>query len=95
MKYKITEDDYTAKGKRSTIVEVEACCEPFAKAQTRRTDNEGYDALIRTKCEYVPQGNELKVIETEGCFVMGSDLPPINLCPWCGAAKGESDGNNT
>lgn len=48
------------------------CCEDWEEAHKRGTDNESYDVLI---------GYE------NGLPVIGSDLPPVRFCPWCGARK--------
>ena len=49
------------------------CCPEWLKAQQSGTDNEGYGRLIQ--------------VYPDGAASMGSDLPPIRFCPWCGADK--------
>ena len=44
-------------------------CSEFREAQQSCTDNEGYGRLIR---------------EWGGEWRIGSDLPAMNYCPWCG-----------
>jgi hypothetical protein len=52
---------------------VDRCnCAEFKKAQERGTDGEGYGRLIYHS-------------ELIG-YLMGSEFPPINYCPWCGKA---------
>jgi hypothetical protein len=47
------------------------CCKPFRLAFESCTDNEGYGALF-----YSPPPT--------GDLFIGSSLPPIKFCPWCG-----------
>lgn len=46
------------------------CCDNFDKAMESGTDNEGWGRLIRPL--------------DDGTFKIGSDLPDIAYCPWCG-----------
>lgn len=54
----------------------EACCESWRKAHEYATDNEMYLSLVH---------------EAEGGAYpfIGSGLPPVKFCPWCGAEKGK------
>lgn len=45
------------------------CCTTFEDAQIAGTDNEGYGALIR---------------KFSTGYRIGSNLPEISFCPWCG-----------
>ena len=54
--------------------ETENCCDTFRRAVEEDTDNEGYEALAH--------------YSDDGSVVMGSNLPPIKFCPWCGAPYG-------
>lgn len=48
----------------------ETCkCSDFEAAQDSGTDNEGYGPLLSCPWE---------------AWRIGSDLPDINFCPWCG-----------
>lgn len=49
------------------------CCDAWAKAHEWGTDNEGHLALIYYRDDK-PR--------------IGSDLPPVQFCPWCGTKKG-------
>jgi len=51
--------------------EVEVCCEEFASAVQCGTDNEEYDALIRTR-------------NNGRTWYMGSGPNLISYCPFCG-----------
>ena len=53
------------------------CCESFAKACRNETDNEGWGSLV-----WVSGGD---ASAPAGALMIGSDLPPIRCCPWCGA----------
>jgi hypothetical protein len=48
------------------------CCPVWEKAQYDGTDNEMYRPLIGYR---------------DGAAWAGSGLPPLALCPWCGALK--------
>jgi len=49
------------------------CCQAWQDAMASGSDNEGYGELL---------------IQTDnGRWEIGFGLPPINLCPWCGASK--------
>lgn len=48
------------------------CCDAWTEAQQSGTDNEGYGRLL---------------YETMGQWSIGSELPPIRFCPWCGVPK--------
>lgn len=50
------------------------CCLNFAQAQERGTDNETYGSLI----DYFDD-------DFASMYLMGSDLPALSYCPWCGA----------
>lgn len=45
------------------------CCQAFHDAQEDGTDNEAYQALIEFK---------------DGRFIIGTNLPALKFCPWCG-----------
>lgn len=47
------------------------CCSAFEAAQQGATDNEGYEPLVFIDSD-------------DGLIHLGSDLPPIGFCPWCG-----------
>lgn len=49
------------------------CCETWEAAHQWSTDNEMYGPLI-----WPPERTE------SGKYEMGTDLPPIRFCPWCG-----------
>lgn len=51
----------------------DVCCEPWRTAQLDGTDSEAYGRLLSN------YGGE---------WHMGSDLPEVRFCPWCGARKG-------
>ena len=55
------------------------CCAAFAHAWESGTDNEGYEPLCS-----IALGDDRAFV-----VVIGSGLPPINFCPWCGAAIGK------
>jgi hypothetical protein len=58
-------------------------CDAFVKAQQRGTDNEGYDQLI-----YRYSADLLKkhpFLGGDPRWSVGSELPPIHFCPWCGS----------
>ncbi len=54
------------------MTEIRSCCANFAHAQEDGTDNEGWGKLI----DYYG-ANDANI---------GSDLPPIKFCPWCGTS---------
>lgn len=61
-----------------------ACCAAWAKAQESGTDNEQYENLLyRGNPANDPGDSDLG-----GRWYIGSTLPPVRFCPWCGAAKG-------
>lgn len=47
------------------------CCRAFDRAQQTGTDNEGYGRLITIDGEIA---------------MIGSEMPPVDYCPWCGKA---------
>lgn len=49
------------------------CCDVWAKAHEAGTDNEMYSSLISD--------------ESDGESWMGSELPAVRFCPWCGKPK--------
>lgn len=49
------------------------CCEAWLKAQEPETDNEAYSWLLDK--------------DLDGNWTIGSYLPPVKFCPWCGKAK--------
>lgn len=53
------------------------CCEDMMAAQQRETDNEGYGRLVQLIAHIGHTDYRRPVI--------GTDLPPILFCPWCGA----------
>lgn len=46
------------------------CCDDFQAATADGTDNEAWAALI--------------LVEEDGKWHIGADLPAIKHCPWCG-----------
>ena len=58
-------------------METKDCCPMFVAAQLAGTDNEGYEALIYSN----PPG-----------WKIGSALPNMRFCPWCGTKLKEGDG---
>jgi hypothetical protein len=56
------------------------CCEPWRKAHEWETDNEMYGRLIH--CNDETDGRHAAPYPT-----IGSDLPPVKFCPWCGSPK--------
>ena len=52
------------------------CCDAFEAATIGGTDSEGYGALLSR------EGHEQN---PTGPWIMGSELRPLKLCPWCGA----------
>ena len=54
------------------------CCLDMAKAHEDETDNEEYGALAHP------------AFHNEELTEIGSHLPPINFCPWCGDEKGKT-----
>ncbi len=50
------------------------CCVSMATAFSHGSDNEGYGSLLHSW-----GGNK-----TERLIGIGSDLPPLKYCPWCG-----------
>lgn len=67
----ITTDMDAAKADELSQLASSACCNcsEFQDAQKKYTDNEGWDPLI---------------YEWDNGWGIGSDLPPMNYCPWCG-----------
>lgn len=61
------------------------CCDAWAKAHERKTDNEQYGRLIHCNDETDPE-------YAEPYPTIGSGLPPVKFCPWCGAEKGKGTG---
>jgi hypothetical protein len=52
------------------------------EAHEMGTDNEGYETLVNyTETGYRPCVNK---DYPPGLPLIGSDLPPIKFCPWCG-----------
>lgn len=49
------------------------CCEVFERAKGWETDNEGWGPLLVIGDESQEEG-----------IILGSKLPLINFCPWCG-----------
>lgn len=56
------------------------CCETWAKAHEWETDNEMYGRLVH--CNDEKEGRHAAPYPT-----IGSDLPPVKFCPWCGQSK--------
>ncbi len=52
------------------------CCQRFADALEKGTDNEGYGSLIS--------------YEHGGVWTVSDELPPIKHCPWCGTDTGSN-----
>jgi len=48
----------------------DACCPAMAQARSDNSDSEAWGPLI------TDEGGE---------FTMGCGLPPVRVCPWCGA----------
>jgi hypothetical protein len=76
--------EYGAKPSGEPTEIPEPCCDAWAKAHERGTDNEGYGAVVGY-WDFDGSGIEKPHIGHE-------DLPPVKFCPWCGAEKGESRG---
>ena len=53
----------------------EPCCEHWKHAHEIGTDNEEYSVLV-----WYDE-------DDKGRAAIGSDLPPVRFCPWCGAVK--------
>ena len=66
------------------ISAVESCCEAWAKAHEWKTDNEEYQALVH----YDWYDREYRENPSTVARI-GSNLPPVRFCPWCGAKKKE------
>lgn len=45
------------------------CCDALERAHEHGTDNEGYGPLLYSAYPV---------------WAIGSDLPPMRFCPWCG-----------
>ena len=62
----------------NALLRLGSCCETWAKARERGTDNEGYEALVLLNDEHDP------------VIGMGPDGKGfvVKFCPWCGAQKG-------
>lgn len=61
---------------------LEPCCEAWAKAHEWETDNEAYAPLVHC--------NDEKDAKYAAPYPsIGSGLPPVKFCPWCGAEKGK------
>lgn len=58
---------------------IQPCCDAWAKAHQGGTDNEGYGRLIRD-WGYVDAYDV-------SMLTMGSYLPEVRFCPWCGHPK--------
>jgi hypothetical protein len=71
--YKPWSDEHMA---RYTIAVREQCCAAWATAHLAGTDYDAFCALLRYERR-----------KDIGKPILGSDLPPIERCPWCGAAK--------
>lgn len=57
----------------------DTCCEAWLQAQEDCTDNEAWRPLIDK--------------DDAGNWRMGSMLPPVRFCPWCGRPKAEGQLN--
>lgn len=68
---------------------MKTCCEWFAKAQTPKTDSEGYEALLQEMREGHPGPEGYQFDEVPGVYI-GMHLPPIKFCPWCAAPIGKT-----
>jgi hypothetical protein len=65
-------------------VSTDQCCEGWAHAQHSGTDNEGYGRLLYDCAN--PQWRVAPRTKPPE-WQMGSGLPPVKFCPWCGAKK--------
>lgn len=63
------------------------CCEWFDRALEDGTDNEGYEPLV-----YFGEADDMDAVGGPGVKI-GSGLPPIRLCPWCGATVSQETGD--
>lgn len=59
----------------------ESCCDAWYEANQKSSDNEGYGALV-----YDGEEPWMKP-EDKGRAHIGSYLPPVSFCPFCGAKK--------
>jgi hypothetical protein len=56
------------------------CCSAFERAKEVGTDNEGYEPLV-----FLSSGAENDPMAApEGEITIGTNLPTIRFCPWCG-----------
>ena len=68
----------------STHPVVEPCCEPWERAHLIGTDCEMISSLVG----YANRWPMSKLDATEpGWPTIGTDLPPVRYCPWCGHSK--------
>lgn len=68
---------------RSEKMLAASCCDDFKRAQNSGTDNEGYGRLLSNL------GRDQVAADR---WSIGSNLPNIKFCPWCGVAtRGERD----
>lgn len=54
------------------------CCHAWRDAQAPGTDNESYGAAL---------------LFWDGEWQISGNLPGVNFCPWCGAAKEDGSDN--
>ena len=58
----------------------ESCCESWGKAQLPGTDNEEWEEVLK-------RGWDDDKEDHNNEWYIGSNLPPVKFCPWCGAVK--------
>lgn len=67
---------------------IQPCCDAWAKAHQRGTDNEGYGSLIDTEHIRFEEGPTLETVHFRSIQIgHDCDLPEVRFCPWCGHPK--------